>query len=231
VTTYLAAGGTLLASGTEIGWDLEARAGGVTFLHDVLGVTYVRDDAGTRTLRGKAGTPFAALGATLLSDGSASYPADSCDVFSPRAGYQDVLGYETTGAPSAGIGKAARSLVLGFPIEAVTDAARRAELVTTSVEFLAPALRVVTGGGVAPIGSGGTSPINSGSIPIGGGGVAPIGSGAKPAVTAAPTRSKSGGGGGCSLSASPSSDEAPAAPAALALGLAALVLVRRRRVD
>ena len=49
VTQFLAAGGNLFVSGSEIGWDLDQQNNGRTFYENTLKANYVSDDAGTYT--------------------------------------------------------------------------------------------------------------------------------------------------------------------------------------
>ncbi len=217
---YLGAGGTLLASGTELGWDLEARAGGARFLNEVLGVAYVSDDGGASAVRGLAGGPFASVSTLTLSDGARSYAAESCDVLAPRGAARAVLGYEVAGAPTAGVGTPLRTLVLGFPIEAVTDGARRAALLTSSVEFLSPGLRTV--GAPTP-----TTPTTTPTTTPGSS-TGPVASTSAPAATTTTLPvSVGGGGGGCSLGSR--STDATGASGGLGMAALGLLLVARRR--
>ncbi|MCA8923759.1 MAG: N-acetylmuramoyl-L-alanine amidase, partial [Planctomycetes bacterium] len=126
VSAYLAQGGRLLVSGTEVAWDLGARGGGVGFLDAQLGAAYVADDAGVFVARPAVGGPFAALG--LLDFSAGRYVPETPDVLTPGAGAEALLAYETGGAPLAGVGVRRRVVTLGFPLEAVGDPAQRAQL-------------------------------------------------------------------------------------------------------
>ena len=64
LTDYRDAGGALLVSGEEIGWQLVERSddpADEAFLRDVLGAVYVADDAQTYRIDGVEATPFAGL--------------------------------------------------------------------------------------------------------------------------------------------------------------------------
>src|SRR5690606_22463875 len=102
VEAYLQAGGALLVSGTELGWDLEARGGGTRFLHDVRGGDYISDGGGARAVRPAPGGPVGALGALALHDGrSGRYDVASPDVLAPfPAGARLAFAYEAAGAPA-----------------------------------------------------------------------------------------------------------------------------------
>jgi len=213
VEAYLQAGGALLASGAEIGWDLEARGGGVRFLADALGATYAADDGGARAVRPTAGGPFAAL--TLLRFDGGRYVAASPDVFAPSAGAEALLDYDGSGTGVAAVGRPRRTCVLGFPLEAVGDPGDRADLTREALGFLAPSVSAGTPAKGGGSGSGGSS-----------GGTAPVSSTTSPGATASPLPAGGGSsGGGCAL-AGGSRGGAPAD--ALLLLLLALVARRTR---
>lgn len=226
VETYLQAGGALLVSGTELGWDLEARGGGTRFLNDVLGVDYLADDGGARTVRPAPGGPVGALGALVLHDGQAGrYDVASPDVLAPfHAGARLAFAYEAAGAPAAGVLQEApyRVLALGFPLEGVQDDGQRRLLAAEAVRLLLPAPPTPpAGGGAPPASGGGGAPASSGSS----GGTA--GSTASPSTAGpAPTASGGGGGGGgCALT--PTGAAPSPAPSLLLLALLGLALRRR----
>jgi hypothetical protein len=207
VESFLKGGGALLASGTEIGWDLEARSGGKRFLNDVLGARYVRDDAGVRQVSALKGGPLGVGASLLLDDGTQGrYETASPDVFSALGGATEALQYDGSGGDAAAITQSApyRVAVLGFPIETVTDAGARQELVDELVSYL------VAPGAVASL------PLGSGASPSSGG---PSGS---QAALSAPTGS-SGGGGGCEVARD------GGGPGSLLPLLAALMLLAARR--
>jgi len=187
VSGYLAGGGRLLASGTEIGWDLEARSGGVGFLNQTLSTDYRGDDARTRVAQPGPGTPpeFGAVGALALDRGR--YELLSPDVLAPTAGADSLLRYDDAGASVAAVGKRNATVVAGFPVEALAAAPRR-RFLGAVIAYLDPALGPPPappppgsggGGGAPPPGGGG----GGGAPPPGGGG----GGGAPP---------PGGGGGG-----------------------------------
>lgn len=213
--TYVQGGGAILVSGTELGWDLQAQGGGLRFMNEVLGARYVSDDSGTFAARGRPGGPLAGVPLLVCDDGTQGrYAALSADVLAPHGAGEVLLSYETSGAPAAGVGVARQSVVLGFPIEAVTSAAARDALVREAVAYLAPDLLApLPGGPVA--GGGGTAPVSSSAAP-----------GATPAQQTAFTGGRSGGG-GCVMTTGATPTGA-AAPLWLLLGLVGLVGLRRR---
>ncbi len=143
VRSYLAGGGRLLVSGSEIGWDLDARGSATDrdFHRNVLGATYVRDDAGTYSFREVAGERFAGLGTASFDDGSAgTYDVDYPDVLSATDGNSRVvLEYATANVQGAAIERddgTSRVVYLGFPLETVRDAGDRAFLMNRALRFL-----------------------------------------------------------------------------------------------
>jgi MYXO-CTERM domain-containing protein len=221
VERYLAAGGALLASGSEIGWDLVARGGGTRFCQEVLGVDYLSDDSGSRVVRGQPGSALAALGATALHDGSRGrYAVETPDVLAPRLkGSQALLAWEISGAPAAAVAQTQpnRVVVLGFPLESVVDDTLRADMTTRLVSVLVPngLTPGTTSGGGGTTGTNGTGTTGGGATPAG-----------SPTHTAAAPAPRKRSGGGCALTPSGPSDGSTPLP--LALLLALLLVVRRR---
>lgn len=142
VRGYLAGGGRLLVSGSEIGWDLDQR--GTTtdraFYHDVLGARYVRDDAATYAFRPVAGSVFAGLASGVFDDGThGTYDVDYPDVVVPSDARSTPALYYGTGSDVAAIQRVAgqgRVVYLGFPLETVVDAGLRAGLMQRALRFL-----------------------------------------------------------------------------------------------
>ncbi len=146
VATYLGGGGSLLVSGAEVGWDLDAQGSTAdrAFYRNQLGATYVADDAAVHTLQaGLPGTVSAGLPPAAFDDGSAgTYDVDYADVLAPtdvasavclRYGNGLTAGIQRI-APATG----ARVVTLGLPLETITDAAVRAQLLQQCLAFLLP---------------------------------------------------------------------------------------------
>jgi hypothetical protein len=142
VNGYLGAGGRLCATGAEIGWDLDAQGNAFdrAFFNTMLGADYVADDAGTYLLQaGVAGGIFAGLPAGSFDNGTAgTYNVDFADVLAPwdaqssvclRYGSGQVAGIQR-------IAGGARAVVLGFPLETVTDRNLRAAMMRRIAAFL-----------------------------------------------------------------------------------------------
>lgn len=139
VRDYLAAGGALLASGAEIGWDLVERGSAEdrAFFEQAFGATYQNDDAGVYSAEGTGA--LVDIPAFTFDDGTAGiYPVEYPDVFSP-AGGETVLEYGN-GLPAA-IAHAApfgRSVLIGFPLETVVDPEIRSDLAGACLDWLLP---------------------------------------------------------------------------------------------
>lgn len=160
VTTYLGNGGNLLATGAEIGWDLDAQ-GSIAdraFYRNQLGATYVADDANVHTLQaGIAGTVSAGMPAGAFDSGTGgTYDVDYPDVLAPTTAASQVCLRYGNGLV-AGIQKTdpvtgARVVNLGFPLETMLDAAARARLLRQSLAFLLAPLPLTTAAN-APLGA------------------------------------------------------------------------------
>ena len=144
VSLYLNAGGALLVTGAEVGWDLDwlGSASDRAFFRNTLGATYVADDANTYALQpGLPGTVSAGVPAATFDDGSGpTYDVDYADVLAPttssgavclRYGNGLAAGVQTV-QPSTG----ARVIVLGLPLDAILDADAAAALLQQSLSFL-----------------------------------------------------------------------------------------------
>lgn len=143
-TSYLNGGGRLLVHGAEVGWDLDANgsASDRSFYRNGLGATYVADDAATYALAaGVPGTVSAGLPASGFDNGTGgTYHVDYADVLAPTTAASTVCLRYGNGL-AAGIQKVdaatgARVVHFGFPLETMTGAAARAQLVRQSLGFL-----------------------------------------------------------------------------------------------
>ena len=137
VEAYVAAGGHLLATGSEIGWDLDARNNGRTFLRSSLGASYVADSAGTSTVAAATGGLFAGIAQFSFSAGAAFSSLDdqtagvpSADVLAASTGARAALSYVGGAGGVAAVEKPAAggrgsTIVFGFPFESIVQAAVR----------------------------------------------------------------------------------------------------------
>lgn len=143
VTAWAAAGDgtrTLIASGSEVLWDLveKGETSDVAFATNILGVAFGGDDAGTYVVAGIGA--WAGLPPITVSDGSdgqyGSYNAEFLDILTPLAGGQALLEYGTGGTAATWFaGANHRTLLMGFPFEAVRPTTARAALANAIVEL------------------------------------------------------------------------------------------------
>jgi spore germination protein YaaH len=145
VENYLANGGRLFVSGSEIGWDLghKGSASDKAFLTNVLRAAYFQDSGGTSRATASTGgiftnVPQIAFNWTNAPDGI--YAANSPDVFTPVNGsaYAASYGTDPNGANGAAIQYAdgtCKVLVMGIPFETISTAARRAEVMARAMDW------------------------------------------------------------------------------------------------
>jgi hypothetical protein len=139
VEQFIAGGGNLLVSGSEIGWDLDHKDQGRSFFRNTLGAKYVTDDADTYQVTGASGSIFADLPRLTIDNGTRFYDVDFPDVIAAESGSQVALNY-SNGAGAAGLqvkGTGGRGSIvfLGFPFETITAATERAALMHRVLEF------------------------------------------------------------------------------------------------
>jgi hypothetical protein len=146
VEQFIASGGNLFVTGSEIGWDLDQQSGGRAFYENTLKGNYIADSAGTYTVAPAGGGIFAGLGNIGFSNGAAFssldgqvYNVNSADVISPQAGATAALNYGNgSGAAAiqaAGSGGRGGVVMFGFPFEAITTAASRAAVIDRVFDF------------------------------------------------------------------------------------------------
>ncbi|BBO34415.1 hypothetical protein [Lacipirellula parvula] len=165
VEQFIAAGGHLFVTGSEIGWDLDASNNGRSFYESTLKGDYIADAAGAYNVTASAGGIFAGLPLFQFSNGAAFSSLDSqmynvqfADVIAPQAGGQLALQYSGGSNGGAGIqvpGVDGRGNVVmfGFPFEAITTAANRANVMDRVLDYfgvsaIAPANADFNGDGI-----------------------------------------------------------------------------------
>ena len=142
IRAYLAAGGGLLVTGAEIGWDLDAQGSATdrAFYRDVLGARHVADDAGTYIFAPHAGGIFAGIPTGAFDDGShGTFDVDWPDVLAPSDGRSTTSLLYDGLVQAAGLQRIdgpARVVHLGFPLEAIVDPDLRADVMQRSLRFL-----------------------------------------------------------------------------------------------
>ncbi|MFN9947957.1 MAG: N-acetylmuramoyl-L-alanine amidase [Planctomycetota bacterium] len=143
-TAYLNSGGSLLVSGAEVGWDLDAQGSAAdrAFYRNVLGATYALDDAGVYTLQaGVPGTVSAGLPAGGFDNGAnGTYDVDFPDTLVPTT-LQSAVCLRYGNGLTAGVQRfdpatGARVVTLGLPLETITSPTLRAGLLQQSLAWL-----------------------------------------------------------------------------------------------
>ena len=142
ISAFLARGGQLFVSGSEIGYDLDTKEAGRDFLRGVLGARAVADDARTYQVTAVAEGIFSDLTDFLFSNGAAfsNLPNETLnvafpDVLAPEPGSEAVLLYVGGLGGGAAIHRPAAdgrgdAITLGFPFESIQAADERAALMS-----------------------------------------------------------------------------------------------------
>lgn len=141
IRSYLLGGGRLLVSGSEIGWDLDAKGSATDrdFYRKVLGATYVRDDANSYAFRTSNAGVFAGLGKGSIDDGRhGTYDVGYADVILPSDGKSQLamLYGNDGGAAISRIDGNSRVIHLAFPFETITSSKLRGEIMARALRFL-----------------------------------------------------------------------------------------------
>ncbi len=138
VSSFIAGGGDLFVSGTEIGWDLDNLNNGRTFYNGTLRADYVSDDAGTYNVTGAAGSIFAGLSFSF-DDATLFYDSEFPDVINPSGGALTALNYVGGTGGGAAIQKKGSTdgdiVMLAFPFETITTEADRAAVMAAVMNF------------------------------------------------------------------------------------------------
>lgn len=137
VASYVSGGGKLFVSGSELGWDLVAQAGGSSFFSGSLRSGYVGDDANSYAATGVANSIFSGISLAFDDGTGGTYNVDSPDVLSASNGSTALLNY-STGGVAATMWKStlagAATIVMGFPFETITSAAGRAAIMRKALD-------------------------------------------------------------------------------------------------
>ena len=141
---YMNAGGNIMMSGAELGWDLGRAASAnvdLDFFNNYLKAVYVGDDATTYDF---TGTPSFSKGLTGTFDNSTNgyYDVDFPDRVSAAASGMVALNYVagTADGAAVAVNSTYKSLYFAFPLEAVTAATVRNNLMCNAVAYLTPGL-------------------------------------------------------------------------------------------
>ena len=147
ITAYLSAGGNLFASGADIANDLDGASGPTasdrSFLHNQLHVAFTNDNSTSYTATVGAGGIFAARSSATVDNGNFGiYWVQTPDVLGAYGpGAIAALNYSggTGGAAAVqydGSAGGGRTVVFGFPFEAIRDATRRNQYMSDILTFL-----------------------------------------------------------------------------------------------
>ena len=146
VATFLAGGGNLFVSGSEIAWDLDRPSGPTaadrSFIHNQLHAAYVADSSGVWNFTAVSNSIFAGNTDGAFDDGSRGiYRVDYPDVLAPvNGGATASINYSNVTSGAAGIvynGAAGGGKVvyLGFPFETITSASVRDAYMADALNF------------------------------------------------------------------------------------------------
>ncbi len=138
VSAFIAGGGDLLVSGTEIGWDLDNLNNGQAFYNSTLRADFVSDDAGTHSVTGAVGSIFEGL-SFGFDDGTLFYDSEFPDVINPLGGAVTALNYVGGAGGGAAIQKKGSVdgdvVMLAFPFETITTEANRTAVMEAVLNF------------------------------------------------------------------------------------------------
>ncbi|MCS7250891.1 MAG: N-acetylmuramoyl-L-alanine amidase [Anaerolineae bacterium] len=125
---FLANGGRLILSGSNVGQDLSQRDPG--FLGDMLRAALVADDAGARTVRPVPGNILDGIGDLTLDDGTmGSHRVTTPDVLAPGRGAQVLMQYPDGRMAATFYGAPCPQVaVFGFPLESAWPMTARTAL-------------------------------------------------------------------------------------------------------
>ena len=138
VQSYVAGGGDLMVSGSEVAWDLDNLNNGRSFFNNVLSADYVGDDAGTHSVQGVSGSIFDGLSFSF-DDGSMYYDAEFPDQINPLGAGQAALSYVGGSGGTAAIQKKGSTdgdiVMMAFPFEIITSESARADVMEAVLNF------------------------------------------------------------------------------------------------
>lgn len=143
IQNYLNAGGNLLVSGSEIGWDIGRAASAnasVSFYNNYFKTSYVGDDAGTFDMSGS--NIFTGINTNFANTSTEGYVVDFPDRVSTFGGSVIAGSYVGGTADGAAIQYAGtfKTVYVGYPIEMIMNSTQRDALLCKVVEFFTPTL-------------------------------------------------------------------------------------------
>lgn len=134
VDTYLAGGGRVIISGSEIGYELGPTTAGGQWLARVAGAVYASDDAGTTIASGTGA--LSTVPAFAFGTATAAYVEEYPDAYTITGAGEVVLRYSTGGA--AAVGVRGRAVIVGFPLEVIEQPGMLAKVIDELRAFVDP---------------------------------------------------------------------------------------------
>lgn len=132
VSNYLAAGGTLVLSGSEAAFELA----GAALLSDEFGAAFGADDGNSNTVIGTGAAMN--LGSVPFAGPGAPYAEEYPDVLVSAGAGELLLLYANGNDDAAAVGIAGRAVLVGFPLELIDAEDDRAAVVGALLEFVSP---------------------------------------------------------------------------------------------
>jgi hypothetical protein len=132
VSDYLAAGGTLIMSGSEVAFELDGS--NAALLSNVFGVAFTADDGNSHAVIGTGA--LMTLGSVSFAGPGAPYDEDYPDVLTSSGAGELVLLYDN--GDGAAVGIASRAVLVGFPLELIDAEDDRAALIGALLDFVSP---------------------------------------------------------------------------------------------
>ena len=118
---FIAGGGNLFISGSEIAWDLDHEDQGREFFQNTFKSKFASDDANTYEAKGVPHGIFESISKLSFDNGEQFYDVDSPDVLSAGPGANVALNYansaDTAAVEITGSGGRGNVVLLGFPFE------------------------------------------------------------------------------------------------------------------
>ncbi len=144
LSSFTGNGGSVLASGQDIGWFMNDYDGAgpfdQEFYESIFRAIYLQDDSGYRHLDGIPDDPVADGLSFDLGGGSGSCAQDYPSRINPNAGSVPILTYAPNNYGAVRYEGDYRVIYFAFGLEAIDDSAPRQELLMRSLTWLAPAV-------------------------------------------------------------------------------------------
>jgi hypothetical protein len=136
IRKYISSGGHVIVSGSEIGWDLQARAQSAAdslFLHDIFGARFRGDNADANFC-----LPVSMISGPDTVHFGSTYRVNSPDVFGVLGSAKTLLSYPTGGGAVIGqhFENGGGAILAGFPLETVQPQNIRTKCFELFIHFL-----------------------------------------------------------------------------------------------